>query len=248
MSFNASLGRDLRILRELITPRRAHASQQEKLNSFYEQQAEHYDNFRDRLLWGRQELVEDLIPPGFSGVWIDIGGGTGRTVEFVADRIASTATVIILDLCHPLLAIADKRISLRGWRFARTCLADITLCSSFLNSADVVTFCYSLTMIPRWKAALDTAQHMLRFGGRIGIVDFTCHGNQTLRGTVCDHAWKLWFSYDGVNLSKFHHLEAQRRFVTEQLTFSSARVPYLLGLRAPFYTFRGQRPLLKYPT
>jgi len=248
MSLNARLGSDLRILRELITPRWAYASQQKKLNSFYQHQAQHYDDFRDRLLWGRKELVEDLIPPGFSGVWIDIGGGTGRTIEFVADRIASTATVIILDLCQPLLNIADQRISSRGWRFASTYLADITSCSSFLNSADVVTFCYSLTMIPRWEAALDTAQHMLRFGGRLGIVDFTCHGNQTLCGRLCDRAWKLWFSYDGVNLSKLHHLEVQRRFIAEQLTFSSARVPYLLGLRAPFYTFRGQRPLLKYPT
>jgi S-adenosylmethionine-diacylgycerolhomoserine-N-methlytransferase len=241
MNSKVSLANDLRVLCELLTPRQAHATQRDQLSSFYERQAEHYDNFRDRLLWGRQALVEELIPRGFSGVWIDIGGGTGRTVEFVADRISPAATVIILDLCQPLLAIAEKRIAERQWHFAQTCFDDITSCSSFSNSADVVTFCYSLTMIPRWEAALAAAQHMLRPGGRIGIVDFTCIGDRTLHGRLRDLAWRLWFSYDGVKLSKLHHLEAQRRFTPERLTFSTSRIPYLPGLRAPFYTFSGRR-------
>ena len=37
---------------------------------------------------------------------------------------------------------------------------------------DVVTFSYSLTMIPDWFAAIENALRMLRPGGQIGVVDF----------------------------------------------------------------------------
>ena len=38
--------------------------------------------------------------------------------------------------------------------------------------ADVVTFSYSLTMIPDWVRALEQAWALLKPGGTIGIVDF----------------------------------------------------------------------------
>jgi SAM-dependent methyltransferase len=149
--------------------------------------------------------------------------------------------VIVLDLCKPLLDIAKKRIAHAGWGFAETCHDDITSCAHFSNSADVVTLCYSLTMIPRWREALDAAHRILRPGARIGIVDFTCSGEATLRRRLWDLAWKGWFSYDGVQLSAQHHREARARFTAEHLGFSSSRIPYLLGARAPTYTFLGRR-------
>src|SRR5687768_342623 len=55
-----------------------------RMESFYSGQAEAYDDFRKRLLKGRQELWNLLHPPE-GGTWIDMGGGTGGNLEYFAD-------------------------------------------------------------------------------------------------------------------------------------------------------------------
>lgn len=57
----------------------------DRLESFYSHQATGYDEFRKKLLHGR----EDMLKAVFSGsrsvpqdaVWVDFGGGTGTTDE-----------------------------------------------------------------------------------------------------------------------------------------------------------------------
>src|SRR5947209_1900353 len=72
---------DLRILYHLaLKPVRGkdHAA---RMESFYAGQAGAYDDFRKRLLKGRQELW-NLIPPPPGGTWVDMGGGTGANLEY----------------------------------------------------------------------------------------------------------------------------------------------------------------------
>ncbi|MGB5466186.1 MAG: SAM-dependent methyltransferase, partial [Sedimenticolaceae bacterium] len=57
---------------------RSHA---ERLQSFYAPQASRYDEFRERLLQGRRELVADLAPSRGARV-IELGAGTGRNLDF----------------------------------------------------------------------------------------------------------------------------------------------------------------------
>jgi S-adenosylmethionine-diacylgycerolhomoserine-N-methlytransferase len=233
---------DLRIISQLARPRYLTGSHKQRLESFYGKQAHGYDDFRERLLPGRRELVEQLIPHGFQGLWIDIGGGTGRTVQYVSERIAPDAQVVILDLCDSLLSLADKRIQQAGWRFARTRREDITTCTDFFGEADVVTFSYSLSMIPNWGTALHKAQIMLKPGGMLGVVDFTCRSDtHSCTERLSDRFWKTWFSYDGVYISEQHHQDLSSRFKVEALDFNKAKIPYLLGAKAPYYTFRGRR-------
>ena len=97
-------------------------------------------------------------------------------------------------------------------------------------------------MIPDWVAALDSAHQMLRAGGKIGLVDFTCgHKSDCFITTLRDVFWKYWFGYDGVELSPLHRLEAQHRYATESLAVLTARVPYLLGMRVSYYQFVGRK-------
>ena len=49
--------------------------------TFYAGQAGAYDDFRRRLLQGRQELWSQLIDARPGGVWVDMGGGTGANLE-----------------------------------------------------------------------------------------------------------------------------------------------------------------------
>src|SRR2546426_399567 len=76
-----SFASDLRILYHLaLKPVRGkdHAA---RMENFYAGQAGAYDDFRKRLLKGRQELW-NLIPPPAGGTWIDMGGGTGANLEY----------------------------------------------------------------------------------------------------------------------------------------------------------------------
>src|SRR5437764_3085404 len=107
---------DLRILYHLaLKPVRGkdHAA---RMENFYSGQAGAYDDFRKRLLKGRQELW-NLIPPPAGGTWIDMGGGTGANMEYFAaaqrnategvpysaGRLAGLEKIYVLDLSHSLL-------------------------------------------------------------------------------------------------------------------------------------------------
>src|SRR5881394_2391568 len=85
-----SLASDLRILYHLaLKPVRGkdHAA---RMENFYSGQATAYDDFRKRLLKGRQELW-NLIPPPAGGTWIDMGGGTGANLEYFQGQSRNAA-------------------------------------------------------------------------------------------------------------------------------------------------------------
>jgi S-adenosylmethionine-diacylgycerolhomoserine-N-methlytransferase len=237
----ARFSEDLRVIYQLLRPRPSSESLQERLEDFYRGQAGLYDNFRERLLPARRELVERVIPEGFSGVWIDVGGGTGRTIEYVHRRISGNARVIVLDLCPSLLEQARTRIQREKWQFAEVMAGDVNDISHLFGQADVVTFSYSLTMIPDWHSALVNAGKMLKPNGVLGIVDFTCDDQQSpalkrMRGAL----WKKWFSHDGVYLSEFHLAAAKRHFRTEYAEVRSTPIPYVPLMRVPYYLFCGR--------
>jgi S-adenosylmethionine-diacylgycerolhomoserine-N-methlytransferase len=239
-----SVTADLKILYHLaFSPIRGetHAA---RLNSFYRGQAPQYDAFRQRLLPGRDELVRLLdLPAG--GVWVDMGGGTGANLEFAADRLAGLSRAYVVDLCPPLLEIAGTRIRNKGWTNVSTVAADATTFTP-PEPADVVTFSYSLTMIPDWFEAIDHASRLLKPGGSIGVVDF--HVSRKHREPGRDHhGWltrsllPLWFGNDNVFLSADHLTYLARRFQPIALAERRTRLPYLPFVRAPYYLFIGRK-------
>jgi S-adenosylmethionine-diacylgycerolhomoserine-N-methlytransferase len=215
-----------------------------RLQSFYDGQASGYDAFRQRLLPGREELIRLLdFPEG--GVWYDVGGGTGANAEFADKRLQRIARMHIVDLCPALLEIADRRIRQNGWKNASTIFADA---ASFEapDDADVVTFSYSLTMIPDWFAAVDHAWRTLKPGGQIGIVDFHVSRKYAEVGRA-RHGWMtrsllpLWFGCDNVHLSPDHLPYLERRFRPVAIQEGQARLPWLPLVRVPYYLFVGHK-------
>src|SRR3954471_17126414 len=169
-----SLVSDLRILYHLaLKPVRGkdHAA---RMESFYAGQAAGYDDFRKRLLKGRQELW-NLISPPVGGTWLDMGGGTGANLEYFreqgtgdrgqGERLGGLEKIYVLDLSHSLLEIAKQRIAAQGWTNVETVEADATTFKPPCGQVDVITFSYSLTMIPDWFAALENAISILKPGG-----------------------------------------------------------------------------------
>ncbi|MFA5915741.1 MAG: class I SAM-dependent methyltransferase [Burkholderiales bacterium] len=231
-----SLLADARTLLQLARGSAARGSHAERLQAFYSPQAEHYDAFRERLLHGREELIRRLALPAGATV-VELGGGTGRNLEYFGARLSSFARIEVVDLCPALLQQARRRCA-RWPGVAVTVEADATSYRP-AQPVDCVYFSYALTMIPDWRAAVDNALAMLRPGGLLGAVDFYAapHHAGRARGF-----WRRWFRHDGVHLDPGHLpylLEHTEPVCCEE---RRAGVPYLPGLRVPYYLFIGRKP------
>lgn len=142
--------------------------------------------------------------------------------------------------------MARKRIAAGGDN-GEIVEADATRFRPRCGSADVVTFSYSLTMIPDWFAAIDNALSILRPGGRIGVVDFYVsrkhpEPSQRRHSWLTRAFWPLWFSSDNVFPSLDHVPYLHRRFEPVVFDEFRARVPFLPRGRVPYYHFVGRKP------
>lgn len=237
---------DLKILYQMALKPIRGADHAQRLDSFYSGQAAGYDDFRRRLLQGREDLWQRLDAPE-GGVWVDFGGGTGSNLEHLGPAIARLRKVYVVDLATSLLDVARKRITERNWTNAEAVCADATEWSPSEGAADVVTFSYSLTMIPDWFAAMENARRILRPGGRIGIVDFYVSrkyppDGHVRHGWFTRSYWPVHFALDNVFLSQDHVAYLEWRFASEHLGEHRAKVPYIPFMRVPYYVFVGRKP------
>src|SRR5262249_27103886 len=161
--------------------------------------------------------------------------GTGSNLECLGERIADLDRVLIVDLCSSLLRIADERIARHGWQNVSTVRADVTTFEPDIAPVDVITFSYSLTMIPDWFQAIEHAHSLLKPGGMIGVADFYISRKWPAAGRKKHAAWQrflwpTWFGYDNVFLSSEHLPYLHNRFEPVQVHEGLGKVPYLLGL------------------
>lgn len=239
-----SLLADIRILYHLMRGSSGGKSHAERLENFYGGQAQDYDSFRKRLLQGREEMISRLeVPEG--GVWIDMGGGTGSNLESMGtSNLNKLKKAYVVDLCPSLLKVADERIRCNGWTNVETVQADVNTYSPPEGQADIVTFSYSLTMIPNWFIAIDHAKEILKDSGQIGVVDFYVarkfpEENQTKHPWHTRSFWPVWFAADNVFPCSDHLPYLQHRFEPRFLGEYRARVPYMPIARVPYYIFMG---------
>lgn len=240
-----SLANDISTLWHLVARRARGATHQERLESFYSGQAEGYDDFRRRMLHSRQEMIQSIpVPAG--GIWVDLGAGTGENAEHIGPPISGLRKMYLVDLSTSLLQQAQARVQARGWSNVTPVEFDATQFRPAEGPADVVTFSYSLTMIPDWFRAIDNALEMLRPGGIIGVVDFFVARKHPSAGNV-KHGWSTrtiwpaWFGSDNVFLSPDHIPYLQSRFETVSLSERRGKIPYIPLARAPHYVFVGRK-------
>jgi S-adenosylmethionine-diacylgycerolhomoserine-N-methlytransferase len=205
-----------------------------RLAAFYGPQAADYDQFRERLLQGRADLIGLLRPaPGESIV--ELGAGTGRNSEFYRAQVPGLRSLTLVDLCAPLLQQARARWAGAG----NVAVVEADACTwQATEPVDAVYFSYALTMIPDWRAAMHNALAMLRPGGRLAVVDFTLTVEQS---TLSRLFWRRWFGHDGVHLNAEHGAELRRLLPNHTLQERRARVPYLPGITVPYYLFMGRK-------
>lgn len=245
VSIVMGLTSDLRVLYHLCFSRVKGNSHAERLEAFYRHQSDAYDSFRKRLLHGRQEMMQSL-PIASGSRLLDMGGGTGSNIEYLGDNLKKLASVEIVDLCPSLLKTAQERIQRSAWTNVHTVHADATTYEPPGGPVDLITFSYSLTMMPTWLKVLDHAYDLLKPGGIIGVADFTISHKWPPSGRVKHSAfqrwlWPMWFGWDNVFLNPDHPNYFQERFQTLHIQEGLGRVPYLLGLKAPYYVFVGKK-------
>ena len=140
-------------------------------------------------------------PPG--GVWVDMGGGTGWNLEQLGPRIDALGKAYIVDFSPSMLKVARRRIQQRGWKNVEAIEADAIHFRPPEGQADVVTFSYSLTMIPDWFAAIENAWSILKSGGVIGALDFYVSRKHPTEGSARHgflgrNFWPMFFSLNDV--------------------------------------------------
>ncbi len=215
---------DLPILWRMLRGRPTLDTQAASLEAFYAPQAEAYDRFRERLLTGRDELVQDLVArlPVTGGVLVELGAGTGRNLVRFGDRLARFDAVHAVDLCPSLLAVARRRAAERRWRNVVISEADATLWQP-PQPVDAVLMSYSLSMMPPWREILAQVRTMLRPGGWLALVDFHVPG---AGGWIDRRFWPWWFAHDGVWL-RVGLLSALSEVGAVESTALRSRPPYL---------------------
>lgn len=238
---------DLKVLYHLALKPVRGKSHAERMESFYGGQAEAYDDFRKRLLKGREDLLEMIQPPP-NAVWVDMGGGTGSNIALLEERIHDLKKVYVVDLASSLLEVAQKRFAEKNWNNVQPVEADATRFTPDEGYADVVTFSYSLTMIPDWFAAIENAWRILKPGGTIGVVDFFVsrkypeEGRQR-HGWFTRSFWPVWFAGDNVFPSPDHVPFLHQHFDVQQYEERKCKIPYIPFFRMPYYVLVGRKPL-----
>ncbi len=232
---------DAKVLWQLARGQAVGGDHAERLQAFYAPQAARYDAFRERLLHGRRELMAELAPARGAHL-VELGAGTGRNLGFLGDRLFDLS-VSLVDLCPALVAVARERVA--GLPNVRVFEADAVRWQP-AQRADHVLLSYALTMMPDWEGVIDNACRMLRPGGTLAVVDFYVSAAQPVDGRVrhgwlMRQGWSRWFGHDGVRLNPTHIDALAARTTRRYFSERRGPVPYLPGLRAPYYLFIGQR-------
>ena len=237
---------DLRVLYHMAFSRGKGNTHAERMESFYGPQAKDYDEYRKRLLTGREDMYA-AVPVPTNGIWVDMGGGTGWNIENLSESMDQLQKVYVVDLASSLLQVATDRFKQRGWDNVEAVEADATQFRPPEGQADVVTFSYSLTMIPDWFSAIENAMAMLKPGGVIGVIDFYVarkHPPEELQrhGWFTRTFWPNWFALDNVFPSSEHLHYLRRHFECDKLVEAKCKIPYMPFIRMPYYIFIGRKP------
>ncbi|KAF9437924.1 hypothetical protein BGZ76_010555 [Entomortierella beljakovae] len=244
-------------------------TQQGRLEAFYKEQAEIYDETRGGLLRGRSsmlalvaaQLKEQLKTSGSdkAPIWVDLGGGTGWNIEQMNNHfpISKFERVYLIDLCPSLCRIARERFQKIGWNNV-VVLCEDALASNFpgigdpKGKVDVVTMSYSLSMMDNYYAVIDHVHSLLEpKSGIIGVADFYASGNVTkanpqgVEGYQCNwltrNFWQIWFSFDHVHLHASRREYLEYRFDVKKTINGRNQFVLPLIVQIPYYIWVGQK-------
>ncbi len=156
------------------------AARRENAERYFALQAEQWDNLRS--LHVAEERVEaavlDAVGPGPFRCLVDLGTGTGRMLELLSPR---ADRAIGIDGSPAMLNVARSRIARSGVRNVQLRQGDIYALPLPRDGADLVVLHQVLHFLDDPARALRESARILRPGGRLVVVDFAPHTEETLR-------------------------------------------------------------------
>ncbi|KAG0241664.1 hypothetical protein B0O80DRAFT_449974 [Mortierella sp. GBAus27b] len=245
------------------------SSQQGRLEAFYKEQAEIYDETRGGLLRGRSsmlalmaaQLKEQIKASGSdkAPIWVDLGGGTGWNIEQMNSHfpISKFERVYLIDLCPSLCRVARERFQKIGWTNV-VVLCEDALCTTFpgmdetKGKIDMVTMSYSLSMMDNYYAVIDHVHNLLDSKtGILGVADFYTSSNVAKSSSYgiedyqCNwwtrNFWQIWFSFDHVHLHTSRRDYLEHRFNVKKVINGRNHFVLPFVVQIPYYIWVGQR-------
>ncbi len=236
---------DIKTIYQMLKPRKD-TNHKDRLENFYKNQTQNYDQFRKKLLAGRETLFRELNNRQPEGTWVDFGAGTGASLDFLTnEQLARYKKIYLVDLSPSLLEKAKSKVWKRGLKNVEVVTSDVTIFQP-PEYCELVSFSYSLTMFPQWYRVLDHCYKILSPHGYVGVVDFYVAEKHPLPGLQCHdaktrHFWPLWFSYDNVFLNPDHLPYLLNKFEKTHLFEGYNAIPYLPVGKVPYYSFIGKK-------
>ncbi|CCH45246.1 Ubiquinone/menaquinone biosynthesis methyltransferase [Wickerhamomyces ciferrii] len=241
------------------TNRKVHNDHQNNLELFYKTQAKVYDTTREVLLQGRESAMKLAVAhlktdqSSKKLIWIDIGGGTGLNIEKMDKEVAPIVdnfeAIYLIDLSTSLCEIAKQRVLDHGWNNVHIICGDACDFEIPHSEVDLITYSYSLSMIPLYHSAIDHASKFLKPDeGIICSVDFGVQSDSTsigrintLGGLVNRHVpwiyrtfWRIWFECDKVFLDPSRREYLEYKFGTLKsincYNTTLGKIPYYIWL------------------
>jgi len=230
----------------------------DKMSKFYAKQAKGYDAVREKMLIARSDMMSGFGPIKKGHTWLDVGGGTGRNLHFLRAQLDLFERIVVLDICPELLAIGEQNAkhTFTPSQFERICWVCLDINSPNVRSLlaphlrndikrgfDAVTFSYSLTMIPKWEEALESAKSLLSSEGRVIVADFDCY---TEKGnSIKDFIIRQWYKQDGVRIeAKTREVITKKVFTDQEYSITVARFQKkLVGVNIPHMVVCCRKPM-----
>ena len=131
-----------------------------------------------------ERAMLDALGPGPFRLFVDLGTGTGRTLELFAGRYARG---LGFDLNQSMLAYAEGKLSAHGIAHAEVRHGDLYDLTLQAGVADAVVMHQVLHFLAEPGAAIAEAARILAPGGKLLIIDFAPHELEFLRE---EHAHK----------------------------------------------------------
>ncbi|HTO28137.1 MAG TPA: metalloregulator ArsR/SmtB family transcription factor [Devosia sp.] len=156
------------------------ASQQARATEYFAKVAGSWDLLK--TLHVPEEAVEAAVVAALAGrrveTLIDLGTGTGRMLEVLADAYKRG---IGIDASREMLAVARSRLATAGITHAQVRLGDIGDVDLAAGPADVIVIHQVLHYFDDPGRMLAQARRLLKPGGEMIIVDFAPHDLEFLR-------------------------------------------------------------------
>ena len=192
-----------------------------RAEDYFARIAAEWDHIRSRHVDDRlvEAAVAEALPRRPRQELIDLGTGTGRMLELLADRVT---TGVGVDTSRQMLHLARTRIERHRLAHLRVREGSILALDLDPGSFDAAVMHHVLHFLDEPSAAIREAARVLRADGALIVVDFAPHDLQELRR---DHAHRRlgvsesemtsWCAAAGLSVDLVHHLRGPE---ADQLT------------------------------